>query len=280
MIRLSFDPPSDDADWKAWVAEVDAAVATMLDDQDSRPPIDEDLYKSPRLLLLAASHGKCAYCEVKVAPGQRHGDVEHYRPKGAVRDLQGKRVMIDRNGQQIKHPGYYWLAYAYSNLLPSCLACNRRAHDIASDRPTGKSDLFPTLDDKWAARPEEVETEHPALLNPWLPTDDPAEHLTFDIDSGKVIGRTERGRITVDLLGLNRNGLPEARLEACDKVVADYGDVVEDASKGRAPLARQKQALRDALTGVAEYSAFRRSAYEAARQRVLKASMELLTDEE
>ena len=148
-----------------------------------------------------------------------------------------------RDGVEIVHPGYYWLAYDYLNLLPACSACNRRAGDAASGVNTGKSDIFPTLDDHWAACPEEVPEELPALLNPWL--DDPAEHLCFDPDTGLVEGATDRGRVTVDLLGLNRDGLPEARKNACRdfrKALRDsVGDVVD---RGADPLMIQYSAVR------------------------------------
>lgn len=52
-------------------------------------------------------HYKCAYCE---RVGQH--DIEHYRPKRKV-------------SEDLSHTGYYWLAYEWSNLIPSCVKCNR-----------------------------------------------------------------------------------------------------------------------------------------------------------
>lgn len=55
-------------------------------------------------------HGKCAYCESRYdvnAPV----DIEHFRPKGGV--------------EGTTHPGYWWLASEWTNLLPSCIDCNR-----------------------------------------------------------------------------------------------------------------------------------------------------------
>jgi hypothetical protein len=218
VIRLHFTPPFGDAAWDAWMEDGRAAATRMLADATGSHSIDAALYKRQRDRLLAATHGKCAYCELKLAVGQRKGDVEHYRPKGRARARDGKVVKIQRDGVEIDHPGYFWLAYDYMNLLPSCSACNRRAGDAASGTHTGKSDIFPTLDERWAARPEDVSTEQPALLNPWLESDDPAKHLLFDPDTGLVIGTTARGTTTVWLLGLNRDGLPEERLKACRDV--------------------------------------------------------------
>jgi len=277
VIRISFTPPADDPEWDRWVAEVEILAEQMLDNEDARGQIRDELYKFPRQLLLKATHGKCAYCEEKIEPGQRHGDVEHYRPKAAVRDINGQSVMIERGGEQVKHPGYYWLAYNYSNLLPSCLACNRRALNVGTGLKTGKADLFPTLDGQWASRPDEVNTERPALLNPWLANDDPAEHLALDIDTGRVIGRTERGRITVELIGLNRDGLPEARKLACEAVTDAYSFSVSDQARGITP---RLQPVLDAKYGIAEYSAFQWAAITRARQRVLEQDKEFAANQD
>lgn len=62
--------------------------------------------------LRSLSGGKCAYCETKIfASGAR--EVEHYRPKGRIRGIAG-------------HPGYWWLAHDWDNLLPTCRDCNKR----------------------------------------------------------------------------------------------------------------------------------------------------------
>ena len=78
-------------------------------------------------------HGKCVYCETPmndIFPG----DVEHYRPKGKVTDENYDLVYMqnddgsfvsDENGENKPHPGYFWLAYEWTNLMPSCTYCNR-----------------------------------------------------------------------------------------------------------------------------------------------------------
>ncbi|MEF9674035.1 hypothetical protein QNM99_25505 [Pseudomonas sp. PCH446] len=44
-------------------------------------------------------------------------DVEHYRPKGAV-------------SEDASHPGYWWVAMDWDNLLPSCIDCNRKRKQV------------------------------------------------------------------------------------------------------------------------------------------------------
>lgn len=270
MIHLRFDPPESDAAWDAWIRAGRVAVARMLADATGKPKIDAALYKRQRDRLLAATNQKCAYCELRLTPGQRKGDVEHYRPKARARRMDGKVVKVLREGVEIDHPGYYWLAYEYLNLLPACSACNRRAGDAASGMNTGKSDIFPTLDNRWAARPEDVATEQPALLNPWL--DDPADHLRFDPDTGRVMGITQRGRITRDLLGLNRDGMPEARKKACEDLRRTIHIAVGDAVD-RGAASADARTLLSVTDGSAEYAAICRVEY----RRSLQKLMEFLT---
>lgn len=271
MIPLRFRQANNDADWALWIADGKAAVAKMLADPEGKPVIDDALYKRQRDRLLEASWGKCAYCELPLAAGQRKGDVEHYRPKARVRRLDGKPVKIVRDGATVAHPGYFWLAYDPQNLLPSCAACNRRAGDATSGRLTGKSDLFPTLDDVWATTPEELADEHPALLNPWLDSDDPALHLRFDPDTGLVIGISERGRITIDILGLNRDGLPEARRQACLLVSRAVAMIVHAAQLPSGPADADLDFVRAVREGSAPFAAICRVAYAAAKKRILDA---------
>jgi hypothetical protein len=66
--------------------------------------------------LIAMQHEKCAFCEAKPLHVS-DGDVEHFRPKGGVRQA---------DTDPLQQPGYYWLAYDWANLMFSCERCNRR----------------------------------------------------------------------------------------------------------------------------------------------------------
>ena len=90
---------------------------------------DQRIYGSPQVkqALAAAQHDKCCFCESKVSH-VAYGDVEHFRPKAAVRSSPES---------QERTPGYYWLAYQWSNLYFACEQCNRRH----------KRNLFPLQDE-------------------------------------------------------------------------------------------------------------------------------------
>jgi hypothetical protein len=62
--------------------------------------------KSVKKALIAAQFGKCAFSEAKFVNDEAH--VEHFRPKG--------RVDTWPTGPSY-YPGYYWLAYDWSNLF-------------------------------------------------------------------------------------------------------------------------------------------------------------------
>ncbi len=163
----------------------------------------QELWAELKWHLFDLFHGKCAYCESRPLVVTT-GDVEHYRPKAKV------------TGQ--KHPGYYWLAYEVSNLLPSCELCNR---------PPGKTNHFP-IKRRYARKPEDdLAKEEPYLLNPYDHNIDPFEHLEFN-DIGDVIPHkgSHFGENSMRYYRLNRPGIGEARRKAMSEVRQDWQTLV------------------------------------------------------
>src|SRR5262245_45289492 len=138
MIRVEFKKPTPSDEFDDWLRRGGEAAKKL----ESARGIDEDLYKEQRLHLLKLFHGKCAYCEAKIVLDQHNGDVEHYRPKGAVTDENDKVIEVeDGHGGKRPHGGYYWLVYSWENLLTSCIACNRP--NRLGDQRVGKWNRFP-----------------------------------------------------------------------------------------------------------------------------------------
>lgn len=152
---------------------------------------------------------KCAYCEQHCK-----AEIEHYRPK--------KGIAEDTN-----HPGYFWLCYAWSNLVPSCRYCNTEG---------GKGNQFPVMNShKRVSSPEFVSSkldvtkctaseiplidEAPYLLHPEIDTN-PESFLAFKIAQDKngidIVGIDENGRgeRTIKICNLRRLNLQLNRLEA------------------------------------------------------------------
>jgi uncharacterized protein (TIGR02646 family) len=172
--------------------------------------IDFAVYKQPevRAALVALFGNKCAYCESDYT-AVHPVDVEHWRPKGAVITADGTELPL----------GYHWLASSWENLLPSCIDCNRERgqHTLPQGRTvkSGKAERFPLADEtKRASKPADVAGESPLLLNPC--DDEPDDHLEyFDADPERALMRerasSRKGRTSIDIYGLNRDGLVRAR---------------------------------------------------------------------
>ncbi len=91
------------------------------------------------------------------------------------------------------------------------MICNRPSKQFSQERLIGKWDRFPIQGER-AWEPGQEEYEDPLLLNP--AKDRPSKHLIFK-RTGLIVerNRSERGKATIEVLGLNENGLPDRRLE-------------------------------------------------------------------
>lgn len=195
MIALGPRPPEPPALAEGRPAAVEA-LRTALE-SDTKLEFARALYGHTQVktALLAWQHDKCAFCESSIAASQP-GDVEHFRPKGSILTPAGHSLQ----------PGYWWLAYTWSNLFCACANCNRsfkRCH-------------FPLADEADRARSpdDDLLAESPMLLDPAV---DPVEdHITFDRDVAKPL--TDRGRVTIEILGLNRDPLRELRLDVANQL--------------------------------------------------------------
>ena len=213
MIKIDFNPPTTDA-WNHWRAKCDLATQAVIELFGRGEPIEfTDLYKEQKPAYMSidgAFHGKCVYCESLISADQP-GDLDHFRPKGRVTDAAGNAIMVsDGHGHDLPHPGYYWLAYDWSNLLASCEDCNRPSRQKTKGaRRIGKWDQFPVRGTH-AANPGEELAEQPLLINPT--NQDPAVHISVD-DTGVFGGKTDEGKTCIDIFGLNdRDALVDSRI--------------------------------------------------------------------
>src|SRR6185295_18181901 len=131
MIRIKFRVPETKT-WKRWLDDCATATGNLPSTYTPETPIEvSDLYrrKSIKKEVYFAKdgpfRGRCVYCETNITDFQ-HGDIEHFRPKKGVTDEGDQPVVIPMaDGKNMEHPGYYWLAYQWTNLLPSCITCNQ-----------------------------------------------------------------------------------------------------------------------------------------------------------
>lgn len=221
MIRIRFEQP-DEEDWTQWREKCIEEQANLNTAVEQNEPLDikGSIYRGERYGIKAKYFispdgpffGKCVFCEEHIYRSQ-HGDIEHYRPKKAVTDENDVPVTIDVDGTARPHPGYYWLAYEWRNLLPACQLCNQRSTDKTDSARLGKRNRFPVAGFR-ATGPGEEEDESPLLINPTI--DDPEQHIGVD-QSGVLFAKSDIGRMTIRVLGLNHRDLPDTRKDVIRK---------------------------------------------------------------
>ena len=156
-----------------------------------------------RAALEELFHNKCSYCEQELP--ESSWNVEHFRPKGRIAENR-------------KHPGYYWLAYEWKNLYPSCVPCNQRRRDkpvwgdTRNGTIAGKLDQFPLLDESTRANKpgDDIDKEKKLLLDPCV--DDPEKHLAYGVN-GEIFGLDEYGKATIEICFLWRRRLKRRRAQ-------------------------------------------------------------------
>jgi len=191
-------------------------------------------HDSVRDCLLDCHHEKCCYCE----KGREHvHEVEHFRPKTAVQQ--------DRSEPR-ERPGYYWLAYEWTNLLMACRHCNGR-----------KGPIFPLRNPEARARTHHdgIEHEAPLLIRP--DQEDPTDHLAFR--EHVVVGQTNRGQKSIEVIGLNRERLKGDRRERYEALESLHALAQLDLPESE----KAQRKLERATAPDAEFSAMARAAIEA-----------------
>jgi hypothetical protein len=171
--------------------------------------------------LMKLYHNKCAICERDRGTELQ---VDHYRPK---------KPRDNKTNTEYNQPGYYWLAYEWSNLIPLCSKCNQK-----------KSNKFPLAG--WNHKNRiinHIDTlgilgfapysiawlqyyEKPLLINPECDLT-PERHFSIKRD-GKMIGRTEEGIETIIICDLNRKDLRRERLKIRAKYVNGIKTAFDD----------------------------------------------------
>ena len=143
---------------------------------------------------------KCCFCESKISHIQ-YGDVEHFRPKGGCRQ---------NSDDPMTKPGYYWLAYEWTNLFYSCQLCNQRH----------KRNTFPLENPDMRCRSHDcdLDKERPVFIDPCC--ENPEDYISFRDEVPYPIDGNERGARTIKELGLDREELNQIRKERLAKFIA------------------------------------------------------------
>ncbi|HEX4497583.1 MAG TPA: retron system putative HNH endonuclease [Thermoanaerobaculia bacterium] len=160
-------------------------------------------HESVKIALEELFHRKCAYCETPLS--EVGWEVEHFRPKGRV-------------AERLDHSGYYWLAYTWQNLYPSCVPCNQGRQDKPTwDDPitgntAGKVDQFPIADEALRAMDPagSLTKENPLLLDPCA--DDPEQSFRYTPLGGiEAVPGDLRAETSIQVFHLTRKRLRDGR---------------------------------------------------------------------
>jgi uncharacterized protein (TIGR02646 family) len=167
-------------------------------------------HKTVKEALIIDQYGKCCFCERLIFTD---GDVEHFRPKQAYKQV---------TGEGLKYPAYYWLAYEWENLYLSCTGCNQRH----------KQNLFPLQNptDRATNHKQNINREQPLFID--MGKEDPEKFIGFRGQFAYPINNNQRGEITISYLKLNSTdrGLPESRLQKLQDLKV-LNQIVDLASK-------------------------------------------------
>lgn len=214
---------------ETWFAKaLDATESVIANHGDHE--FDRDIYGADivRAALEELFHNKCAYC---YGPLPETWDVEHFRPKGRI-------------AKNNDHPGYYWLAYTWANLLPSCVHCNRRRKDkpvwgdLRYGTTGGKYDQFPLVDEnKRAMSPGDcLASEDHLLLDPC--NDNPEKHIVYLVN-GDIAGIDDYGNATIHICHLKRRRLRKKREEIIRDII-DFIELIRDTKRSKKPSKAKK----------------------------------------
>jgi uncharacterized protein (TIGR02646 family) len=199
----------------------------------------DDIYGHPSVkeALKSAQYDKCCFCEAKISHIS-YGDVEHFRPKAGYR--QHPRDPLGR-------PGYYWLAYDWSNLYLACQLCNQRF----------KRNTFPLIDpgSRCCSHQADLALEAPLFIEPGGEAD-PEEHIEFLAEQPRARNDSARGRATIEALELQREQLRERRFDRYRMLATlqKVARLMPDEPEGQ----EANVILEDAVQSDAEYAAMAR----------------------
>jgi hypothetical protein len=273
VIAIKFDPSSieDVAQqewWKVWKERAEAATGKVVEgfeawlESGTETPFQfkftNEIWKELKDWLLEnVFYQKCAYCEREISG--YYGDAEHYRPKGAVKrktlagSLEQVHVEVPDPQQgrlaRITHPGYFWLAYDWHNLLPSCVFCNSgqgknerfdaehyfvmvkcEQAEIDALPPSQKPRQSKKWPDYYYLSPAGLDVrESPLLLNPLnaFGQRDPRKHIRFGVRGTiAAVDESPLGRTSIETFQLQSERLRIARQRAQEEFRSKYYDAM------------------------------------------------------
>lgn len=251
MIKLGKRPPVPDTLKSQKAERMKESISKKIQageqvgSTDFRPYWSE---KDVKTALWKHHHKKCCYCERK-RDMKRESDVEHFRPKAGVTEEK-------------THPGYWWLAYEWTNYLLSCKACNQEY----------KRNHFPLLPNGLRAFKEkdDLSDEKPVLIHPI--DEEPEKFIGFDWQESlgilvKAVGLDKEGRgfrTVNDLTSVNDLDMMKQRGQLVNLLQAIAYTMIYARHSGNHILMNKYSAIiKDETASDKEFAGFRRAFFRA-----------------
>lgn len=248
------------AAWEAWVQGPRAT--------DFQCRFTERVWKDLKEWLLKdVFHDKCAYCETDFP--RANGHAEHYRPKGGVMEDKTTRQYAqcdvplppENPCGTVQHPGYFWLAYHWENLVPACEFCNSnegkleqypaRRHILMkplteAERDTLKGKYWPSpaWNGWYYLSSQDLDREEqPFIINPLNPAPgyEPRTHLHFGVKGAiTAVNGSPIGQKSIEVYNLDSDKLRQRRQKAQEAIQLQYFSAFAVNPQDPAALADQK----------------------------------------
>lgn len=215
-------------------------------------------YKDTKELIKPLASNCCGYCGDRI--GNNTVTVEHFRPKKELKKRTNEFILYNGNylstntSQTASKHGYFLWGSHYKNLLPACEACNTGRGNqgiyinrtLKYDIPYGKRNNFPILFKKgkvdvriYETYIRSIKSEYPLLFNPYI--DNPRDLFDYKeptrftdqvvtIRPNKKTSRAKKlkAEISINLLGLNRQGLCHKRAQILLSITRITRELVND----------------------------------------------------
>ncbi len=208
-------------DWDVKSVQWLARVAAAQDKSDEIKKL-KNPWKKFKVNFANTFGDKCWYTEA--ARIGTTNDVDHFRPKNAVKDQFGRHVARTNAAGVVEYANYWWLAYEPLNYRYSCIFSNRANGD------GGKQEFFPLEDETtraWTPSCPYIR-EDVTFLDPCNSND--VQLIAFDVTVGMAEPRFSeqqdpkafrRFQLSKKYYNLNEKTIVDARMEVLSELAKD-----------------------------------------------------------
>jgi hypothetical protein len=209
MIRYSITKPELEAAVerakRGWLKKAALKTEAFRNAGDFNEPDSKNSWSDIKSAFIQLQKNKCAYCERQLGHDRRsriEHDVEHFRPKNAVRrwPAEGSKQKYRFTTGDASEKGYYLLSYNIFNYTTACKTCNS----------TLKSNFFPVYGSRLTNTDDftALKAEQHLLIYPLGDVDaDPESLITFQgvlpVPKVKSGEKYRRARVTIGLFELD-----------------------------------------------------------------------------